>query len=347
MTRVVVTFALDPELADRIRAVDPRIEVSVLGQDLLDALRGKRRFPSELQAATPLDEIRSALGEAEVMFGFWSGAMPSLVSPDDLPGALRWVQLTSAGADRVDTDLIRAGLTFTNVSGLHATPIAEYVLTYMLMFEKGWPALARNQAAHRYDRMVMPRNLSDRTVGVVGMGAIGAECARLAKAIGCRVLAIRRSAAGRGPDPDGVADELLPPGDLDELLTESDYVVLAVPLTEETRGLIGAAELRTMGARGDRSYLINIARGEVVDEPALIEALREGVIAGAALDVFDREPLPADSPLWELDNVILTPHISGGNENYNEVATSIFCDNLRRYLAGEELHNIIDPDRGY
>ena len=201
MTRVVVTFALDPELADRIRAVDPRIEVSVLGQDLLDALRGKRRFPSELQAATPLDEIRSALGEAEVMFGFWSGAMPSLVSPDDLPGALRWVQLTSAGADRVDTDLIRAGLTFTNVSGLHATPIAEYVLTYMLMFEKGWPALARNQAAHRYDRMVMPRNLSDRTVGVVGMGAIGAECARLAKAIGCRVVAIRRSAARARPGP--------------------------------------------------------------------------------------------------------------------------------------------------
>lgn len=345
MTRVVVTFALDPELADRIRAVDPRVEVSVLGQDLLDALRGKRRFPSELQAATPLGEIRSALDEAEVMFGFWSGAMPSLVSPEDLPGALRWVQLTSAGADRVDPDLIRAGLTFTNVSGLHATPIAEYVLTYMLMFEKGWPALARNQAAAVYDRMVMPRNLSDRTVGVVGMGAIGAECARLAKAIGCRVLAIRRSVSERRPD--AIADEVLPPGDLDVLLAESDYVVLAMPLTEETRGLIGARELRTMGARGDRSYLINIARGEVVDEPALIEALRDGVIAGAALDVFYREPLPADSPLWELDNVILTPHISGGNENYNEVATSIFCDNLRRYLAGEELHNIIDPDRGY
>ncbi|MYE47363.1 MAG: D-2-hydroxyacid dehydrogenase [Chloroflexi bacterium] len=345
MTRVVVTFALDPELADRIRAVDPRVEVSVLGQDLLDALRGKRRFPSELQAATPLDEIRSALDEAEVMFGFWSGAMPSLVGPDDLPGALRWVQLTSAGADRVDPDLIRAGLTFTNVSGLHATPIAEYVLTYMLMFEKGWPALARNQAAGVYDRMVMPRNLSDRTVGVVGMGAIGRECARLAKAIGCRVLAIRRSVTERGPDD--VADEVLPPRDLDELLTESDYVVLAMPLTGETRGMIGAEQLRTMGARDDRSYLINIARGEVVDEPALIEALREGVIAGAALDVFYQEPLPPDSPLWELDNVILTPHISGGNENYNEVATSIFCDNLRRYMAGESLRNIIDPDRGY
>ncbi len=347
MTRVVVTFALDPELADRIRAVDPRVEVSVLGQELLDALRGKRRFPSELQAATPLEEIRSALDEAEVMFGFWSGAMPGLVSPGDLPDALRWVQLTSAGADRVDPELIRAGLTFTNVSGLHSTPIAEYVLTYMLMFEKGWPALARNQAAGVYDRMVMPRNLSDRTVGVVGMGAIGAECARLAKAIGCRVLGIRRSVAGRGPDPDAIADEVLPPRDLDALLAESDHVVLATPLTGETRGLIGAGQLRTMGARGERSYLINIARGEVVDEPALIEALREGVIAGAALDVFQREPLPADSPLWELDNVILTPHISGGNENYNEAATSIFCDNLRRYLAGEELRNIIDPDRGY
>ncbi len=347
MTRVVVTFALAPELADRIRAVDPSLEVSVLGQDLLDALRGQRRFPSDLQAATPLDEIRAALDEAEIMFGFWSGAMPSIVRPDRLPRALRWVQLTSAGADRVDTDLIRAGLTFTNVSGLHATPIAEFVLTYMLMFEKGWPALARNQAAHRYDRMVMPRNLSDRTVGVVGMGAIGLECARLAKAIGCRVLGIRRSFSERGPDPGGVADEVLPPGDLDELLAESDYVVLAMPLTEETRGLIGEAQLRTMGARGERSYLINIARGEVVDEPALIEALREGVIAGAALDVFESEPLPADSPLWELDNVILTPHISGGNENYNEVATSIFCDNLRRYLAGEALRNIVDPDRGY
>ena len=255
------------------------------------------------------------------------------------------MQLTSAGADRVDPALIRAGLTFTTVSGLHATPIAESVLGYMLMFEKGWPALWRRQAEHNYDRMVVPRILAGRTVGVVGMGAIGLECARLAKALGCRVLGIRRSVAERGPD--AVADEVLPPGDLDELLAESDHVVLAVPLTEETCRMIGAAQLRTMGARGERSYLINIARGEVVDEAALTEALREGVIAGAALDVFEREPLPPESPLWELDNVIITPHITGGVENYNELATSIFCDNLRRYLDGEPLRNIVDPDRGY
>ncbi len=345
MTRIVVTFALEPEHADRIRAADPGLEVSVLGQDLLAALRGKRRFPSERQAATPLDELETALADAEVLFGFWGGALPSLVCAGDLPEKLRWVQLTSAGTDRVDPALIRAGLTFTTVSGLHATPIAESVLGYMLMFEKGWPALWRRQAEHTYDRMIVPRILAGRTVGVVGMGAIGLECARLAKALGCRVLGIRRSVAERGPDT--VADEVLPPGALDELLAESDHVVLAVPLTEETRRMIGAAQLRTMGARAERSYLINIARGEVVDETALTEALREGVIAGAALDVFEREPLPEDSPLWELDNVIITPHISGGVANYNELATSIFCDNLRRYLDGEPLRNIVDPDRGY
>ena len=345
MTRIVVTFALEPEHAEQIRAVDPSLEVSVLGQELLAALRGKRRFPSERQAVTPLADLEAALADAEVLFGFWGGALPELVRPDALPGKLRWMQLTSAGADRVDPALIRAGLTFTSVSGLHATPIAESVLGYMLMFEKGWPTLWRRQAEHNYDRMVVPRIRAGRTVGVVGMGAIGLECARLAKALGCRVLGIRRSVGERGPD--AVADEVLPPGDLDELLAESDHVVLAVPLSEETRHMIGAAQLHTMGARSERSYLINIARGEVVDEAALTEALREGIIAGAALDVFEREPLPPESPLWELDNVIITPHITGGVENYNELATSIFCDNLRRYLDGEPLRNIVDPDRGY
>ena len=343
MRQVVVTFALEPECADLIRAVAPDVAVRVLGAEQIAQLRGGRRFPSERQAATSRAELRDALADAEVLFGFWGGGLRQLVRPDSsLPPALRWVQLSSAGADRVDPGLIRAGLTFTTVSGLHATPIAEFVLSYLLIFAKGWPALWLRQAAHAYDRAIVPRNLAGRTVGVVGMGAIGRECARLAKALGCRVLGIRRSARGRGPD--AVADELLPPRDLGYLLAESDFVVLATPLTDETRGLIGAAELRAMG---DRACLINIARGGVVDEAALVEALRGGVIAGAALDVFEREPLPADSPLWEMDNVILTPHITGGIEDYNERATRIFCGNLRRYLDGEPLHNVVDPDRGY
>ena len=342
MTRVVVTFALEPELAERIRAVAPALDVTVLGEGQLELLRGKTRFPSERQAATSRADLEAALMDAEVLFSFWGGGLRRLVRADSSPQQLRWVQLSSAGADRVDPKLIRGGLTFTTVSGLHAAPIAEFVLAYMLMFEKGWPRLWRSQAARIYDRAVVPRNLAGKTVGIVGMGSIGRESARLAKALGCRVLGIRRSFAARGPDE--VADEALPPRDLDYLLAESDYVVLAAPLTEETRGLIGAAQLRTMGAR---SYLVNIARGEIVDEAALVEALREGVIAGAALDVFEREPLSPESPLWDLDNVILSPHVTGGVENYNELATEIFCDNLRRYLAGQPLRNVVDPDWGY
>jgi phosphoglycerate dehydrogenase-like enzyme len=174
------------------------------------------------------------------------------------------------------------------------------------------------------------------------MGAIGGALAQRARALGCRVLGMRRSFTARGPDT--VADEAVPPSDLDYLLAESDFVVIAAPLTEETRGMIGAEQLRTMGPS---SYLLNIARGELIDEPALIEALRDGAIAGAALDVFEREPLASTSPLWQLDNVILTPHVTGGVEDYNARATAIFCDNLRRYVAGEPLQNVVDPARGY
>ncbi len=342
MTRVVVTFALEPELAAQIRSVDPSLEVSVLGEGQLELLRGKTRFPSERQAATSRAELQAALEHAEVLFSFWGGGLRRLVQAENPPQQLRWVQLSSAGADRVDPELIRAGLTFTTVSGLHARPIAEFLLAYMLMFEKGWPRLWRSQMTNVYDRTVVPRNLAGKTVGIVGMGSIGSECARLSKALGCRVLAIRRSFTERGPDE--VADLALPPSDLDELLSESDHVVLAMPLTAETRGMIGLAQLRTMKPS---AYLHNIARGEVVDEAALIEALRDGVIAGAALDVFEREPLSSESPLWDLDNVILSPHVTGGIENYNEVATGIFSDNLRRYVAGEPLRNVVDPDRGY
>ncbi|MDE2696076.1 MAG: hypothetical protein OXH97_06105 [Chloroflexota bacterium] len=153
---------------------------------------------------------------------------------------------------------------------------------------------------------------------------------------------MRRSFTARGPD--SVADEAVPPSDLDYLLDESDFVVLAAPLTEETRNMIGAEQLRRMGPR---SYLLNIARGELVEEQALIDALREGGIGGAALDVFHREPLPPESPLWGLDNVILTPHLTGGPGDYAARATAMFCDNLARYLTGEPLHNVYDPARGY
>jgi phosphoglycerate dehydrogenase-like enzyme len=158
-----------------------------------------------------------------------------------------------------------------------------------------------------------------------------------------RVLAIRRSVESRMPG-EAPVEELLPPSDLRYLLDESDYVVLAVPLTPESTRMIGEAELRAMKPS---AVLINIARGPVIDEPVLIRALKERWIAGAALDVFEREPLPPDSQLWGLDNVLLTPHISGGTPRYMERAVDLFCDNLRRYLAGEPLRNVVDVTRGY
>jgi phosphoglycerate dehydrogenase-like enzyme len=344
--RILVTFALEPELIDVIRAVDPaRIEVDVLGKDQRQLLRGFR-YPSERERAAVADGLQGAFASADVVFGFWGAelhnAFTGAGSLAEVAPRLRWIQLTSAGADRLlGSGFIEEGIVVTTVSGLHATPIGEYVLCIMLMFAKGAPTFMRAQRERRWARY-MPQELLGRTVGIVGMGNIGSEVARLVKAFGCRVIATRRSAAGVAPGEH--CDELLPPSDLQRLLAESDYVVLAVPLTDETRGLIGAPELRAMKPT---AVLINIARGPVVVEPDLVQALREGWIAGAGLDVFEKEPLPDDSPLWELENAIVSPHISGGTEIYNRRAVEIFADNLRRYLAGDPLRNVVDPVRGY
>jgi phosphoglycerate dehydrogenase-like enzyme len=188
----------------------------------------------------------------------------------------------------------------------------------------------------------MSQELYGKTVGIVGLGHIGEEVARLSKACGCRVIGTRRSATERTRSDD--CDEIMPSKDLPALLGKSDFVVLAVPLTNDTRQLIGETELRSMRSN---AVLVNIARGAVVDEPALIRALKEGWIAGAALDVFEQEPLPPESELWDMENVIVSPHISGGTEIYNQRAAGIFRENLRRYLAGERLMNLADPARGY
>jgi len=343
--RILVTFALEPELLEQIRAVDPRIQIDVLGKDQRQLLRGFR-YPSERERAAVAEGLHGAFAEADVVFGFWGAelhqAFTGAGSLAEVAPRLKWVQLTSAGADRLlSSGFIEEGVVVTTVSGLHATPIGEYVLCVMLMFAKGAPTFMRAQRERRWARY-MPKELLGSTVGIVGMGNIGGEVARLAKAFGCRVIATRRSVEQVGSDEH--CDELLPASELPRLLGESDYVVLAVPLTDETRGMIGERELRAMKPT---AVLINIARGAVVVEADLVRALREGWIAGAGLDVFEKEPLPEDSPLWELDNAIVSPHISGGTEIYNRRAVEIFADNLRRYLAGEPLRNVVDPVRGY
>jgi phosphoglycerate dehydrogenase-like enzyme len=320
-------------------------------------LRGK--YPSESERAAVARGLHDAFDRAEVVFGFWGtelhyalidaretgGEVPVKTIRDAAP-RLKWIQLTSAGADRMlNSGFVEQGITVTTVSGLHATPIGEFIIGAMLQWAKGAPRTMRAQLRHEWTRFA-PTELYGKTVGIVGIGHIGAEAARLAKAFGCRVIATRRSAtAAETADHAGApADEILPSSELPRLLAESDYVVLCVPLTNDTRGLIGEKELRLMKPS---ACIVNIARGPVIVEDALVAALREGVIAGAALDVFEHEPLPAESPLWDMENVIITPHISGGTEIYNQRAAAIFADNLRRYLSGEALRNVVDPARGY
>ena len=336
---VVVAFALAPELIRQIEAVSPDVRVWTQAWSADELAEAPRRWGSQLQARADMAQLRPALAEAEVIFCMWAALAQRLGDVRAAAPKLRWVQSTAAGADEITPDLVKSGITFTLASGVASTTIAEFALTLMLMFQKGWPAFFRQQQRHDFSRTV-PGELAGKTVGIVGVGHIGAEVARLTRDLGCRVLGMRRSVVADDP----LLDEAVPPGKLDYLLQESDYVVLAAPLTPETRGLIGEAQLRAMKSS---AYLINVARGPLVDEAALVHALLEGWIAGAGLDVFAQEPLPPESPLWDLDNVIMSPHASAGTEAYYERATAVFIDNLRRFIAGQPLRYVVDPERGY
>ena len=212
-------------------------------------------------------------------------------------------------------------------AGVHATPLAEWAIFGILAFTKGLPQLQADQRARRWADHFPVRELRGSTVLVVGLGEIGRETARLAEAFGMDVLSVRRRE-----------------GDLDALLPRADAVVVTLPLTEETRGLLGRDRIARMR---DGAIFVNVGRGAVVDEDALADALRSGKLAGAALDVFTHEPLPPESPFWELDNVILSPHTAALSFHENERIVELFADNLRRYLAGEELRSPIRTDLFY
>ena len=219
--------------------------------------------------------------------------------------------------------------------------MGEVVLEMMLMFVKDAPACLRMKQAREW-RRYRPKLLRGQTVGILGLGVVGREIARLCKAFGMKVIGVRRSGGPESPFPD--VDRVYPRERLPELLAESDFVVLALPLTKETKGMIGEKELRGMKPS---AYLINVARGAIVDEGALIRALEEKWIAGAGLDVFIQEPLPPESKFYELPNVIFSPHISGDMPDYESRATEVFCENLRRYLAGEPFLHEVDKEKEY
>ncbi|MGI8550592.1 MAG: D-2-hydroxyacid dehydrogenase [Dehalococcoidia bacterium] len=335
---IVLTYDFDPELVEEIQSVDPRLSVKTLSRPERLLMRGESLSEGE-DAGDALRSLHSTLDTVQVILG-WPDLTEELLAR--APN-LRWVHVTSAGVDTIlDNPIFRNGrITVTNSAGVSAPAIGEYILTAMLMLAKQQPRYLRQQIAHQWKRH-RTSELTGKTLGIVGLGAIGEETARRARAFGMRIVATRRSI--REPQQTELVERLLPASGLPELLAESDFVALTLPLTKESERIIGEPELRRMKPG---SYLINIARGPVIDHLALLRALQEGWIAGAALDVHDPEPLPAESPFWDLAQVLITPHISGIADRHNARITDIFCDNLRRYLAGQSLRNLVDPERGY
>ena len=279
--------------------------------------------------------------DAEVYFNWYYLKSETLHKVLAAAPALRWQQTPSAGVNHILTPtFLERDIILTNGAGTFAIPIAEFVLTYILYHAKSLNTLLALQSQHTWMRSIdLPlQEVMDTTLLIIGAGSIGQAIAQRAKAFGMRVWGVNRHPKPL-PDFEKVVGDAWR-----ELLPQADYVVVATPLTPETKGLIDAATLKLMRPS---AYLINIARGAVVDEPALIAALSEGRIAGAGLDTFCREPLPPDSPFWSLPNVFITPHCSGMTPRITERTIALFLDNLARYRAGFCLRNIVDKTAGY
>ncbi len=331
-----------------IASVDPRVSVKDGVSQFVAELRKKgskdvnvARLEQEvnLVPSSPGD-FDKLLAEAEVVLG-------SVLFPESLlkrAPRLKWVHIANVGIDRyiASTDLFKGGVTVTNSRGGVAVPIAEQVLTFMCMLAKNAPRLMANKEKRLWERFIT-MELQGRVVGLVGLGAIASEVVRLAKGVGMKVIATKRSATKREKNVSGV-DEIYPLKEFHQLIHDSDFLVIAAPLTDETRGMIGEAELRAMKPS---AFLINIARGPIINEPVLIRALKEGWIAGAGLDVFQTEPLPPESELWGLPNVVMSSHMSGSSDRRSQRLIKLFCDNLKRYLAGEPLFNVVTLEKGY
>ena len=298
-------------------------------------------------------ELIGSANECDVLFTFRVPPETMRLAPH-----LKWIQLLSAGADHALKGQIGGNIAMTTSSGIHAATMAEYTIASMLAFAHKLHSLIRAQMNREWRRsgdfMSMVDAMRGHTLGIVGYGSIGRETARLGRALGMRVVALKRNPSVRADpgwmpaglgDPDGsIPEHFYGPGERVEMLAECDYVTITLPLTEATRGFVAEREFNAMKPH---AYLVNVGRGEVVDQRALIEALRAGRIGGAGLDVFEREPLEADSPLWEMENTILTPHMSGAFRGYVAICCELFADNLRRFAAGQPLLNQVDPALGY
>ena len=333
---VLITMPFPENLVNRLSEVSPRLKFTI----------AKANKPEDIPAET--------WARTEILY-----TARVLPAPELVPN-LRWIQFHWAGVDHIVNEplLRKPELVATTLSGAAASQVAEYIIMMLLALGHHMPELVAYQKRaewprDRWERFV-PVELRGSAVGIVGYGSIGRQLARLLASFGTIVLATKRDAMH--PEdfdyvPEGMGDpggdyvhRLYPAEALHSMLKECDFVVVSVPKSSSTLNLIKAEELAAMKPS---AYLVDISRGSIVDHNALASALKDRKIAGAALDVFPEEPLPADSPLWKLPNVLITPHISGITSQYDERAVEMFSANLARYLAGLPLYNRIDPERGY
>jgi len=282
------------------------------------------------------EELLKSGIEAEILFTWGgTGVMPEEYCVKNK--SLKWFHSFSSGMDPVmKSEIAKLPIMITNSREVHAIAIGEHVMGFIIAYNRTFPFMFKKQSEHIWAKGMTrkPQEAIGKTVGIIGAGAIGTSIARNAKGFRMKTIGLRRN-----PQPCEYFDEMLGADELDKLLSDSDYIVSAVPLKPDTRHIIGAAEFSKMKST---ALFVNVARGGVVDQDALIEALREGRIGGAALDVTDPEPLPPDSPLWDMENVMITPHMSADTPMTSQWATDSFCDNLMRYMAGEPLLNLCE-----
>lgn len=313
------------------------LENNLVSQDMLKKIQSLQ--PGlEVIVENRNEEIERLLDRVEIAVGHFPFQFIARTP------ALRWFQQWGAGTDWLMRfpEAALCDFILTNASGVHAIPISEHILAMLLAFARRLPGAIRAQQRHLWNVEDHPHafELAGKTMLLVGVGAIGERTAQIASALGMRAWGVRRDPTRAAP---GI-DQMFGPDDLEKALPDADFVVLTMPLTTETRGMFGASAFEKMKPS---AYLVNIGRGGTVDEPALIHALQSGQIAGAGLDVFAREPLPEDSPLWDMPNVIITGHYSGDTPHYDARALEIFIDNLERYSNGTALRNVVDKQLGY
>ncbi len=334
---ILITEQIQPELIDRIRQVSPQLKVQHL---------------PVMQASEVPDEV---WGNTQVLYTF-----RSIPEPEQVP-QLQWLQYHLAGADRLlESRLVhKEGLKITTLSGANAPQVAEHGIAMLLAMSRRLPELVAQQLRGQWmsdkNQRYQPKELRGSSVGIVGYGSIGRQLARLLQPFEVRILASKRDVMQPGDsgytpdenmgDPQGeLFTRLYPIEALRSMFSECDFVFITIPLTDSTKNLIGESQL---AALKPGAILVDVSRGGVVDHKALIKALQDETLGGAALDVFPTEPLPTDSPLWELPNVLISPHVAGYSQDYNEKAIALFIENLKRYLDDKPLFNELDTTRGY